>query len=397
MSACIQLARRTSRMGASAIREILKVTEKPGMISLAGGLPAPESFPTDLIRRLSDQVMTGYGARALQYGPSEGFAPLREAVAEHLSARHIHTTPDAVLVTSGSQGALDALGKVLISRGDRVAVEAPTYLGALQAFNPYEPTYVQIASDNKGMIPGALEEALRRRPVKFVYLVPTFQNPTGRTLGQSRRLALVEILQRHDTLVIEDDPYSALCYAGTVPAPIKSLAPDHTVYVGTLSKVLAPGLRVGYCLAPPPLDRQLVLAKQGCDLHTGTFAQALAAAYLAGGHLSRHLPEILSLYRPRCRAMLTALARCMPDGFSWSQPNGGMFVWVEGPVRMDMDAVYAAAVARGAAFVPGRHFYPDPDQGRHTMRLNFTLPREAEIDRAVAILGAVVRQPALAA
>ena len=397
MSACIHLARRTSRMSASAIREILKVTEKPGVISLAGGLPAPESFPTDLIRRLSDQVLTRYGARALQYGPSEGFAPLREALADHLTARHIHTTPDAVLVTSGSQGALDALGKVLISKGDRVAVEAPTYLGALQAFNPYEPTYVPIAGDNEGMIPEALERALGRRPVKFVYLVPTFQNPTGRTLGPQRRVALAAIAQRHNTLIVEDDPYSALCYTGTVPAPIKSLAPEHTVYVGTLSKVLAPGLRIGYCLAPLPLDRQLVLAKQGCDLHTGTFGQALAAAYLTGGHLSRHLPEILSLYRPRCRAMLAALDRCMPDGFSWSQPNGGMFVWVAGPTWMDMDAVYAASVARGAAFVPGRHFYPDPGQGRHTMRLNFTMPREAEIDRAVAILGEVVRQPARAA
>ena len=386
MNATIRFAKRTDRMGASAIREILKVTEQPGIISLAGGLPAPESFPTALMATLTDRVLSRYGAAALQYGPSEGFGPLREALAVHLGQRGIVAAAKDVLVTSGSQGALDALGKVLISPGDRVAVQAPTYLGALQAFNPYEPCYVAIPSDANGMIPEALEAAVRECPVKFVYLVPTFQNPTGETLDRDRRLALAEVLRRTDTLLVEDDPYGALCYQGEVPPPVKHLAPGHTVYVGTLSKVLSPGLRVGFCLAPPPLDRQLVLAKQGCDLHTGTLSQAIASEYLTGGHLERHLPRILDLYRPRCKAMLAALERHLPQGFSWSRPAGGMFVWVEGPASMDMDAVYESAVACGTAFVPGRHFYPDPDQGRHTMRLNFTMPNEDGIDTAVASL-----------
>ncbi len=384
MGATIRLARRTERMGASAIREILKVTEQPGMISLAGGLPAPESFPTALMADLTNRVLSRYGTAALQYGPSEGFGPLREALAVHLRQRGITAGADGILITSGSQGALDALGKVLISPGDRVAVQAPTYLGALQAFNPYEPRYVTIASDAKGMIPEALERAVRRRPVKFVYLVPTFQNPTGETLDRERRLALADVLRRTGTLLVEDDPYGALCYQGEVPTPVKQLAPNHTVYVGTLSKVLSPGLRVGFCLAPPPLDRQLVLAKQGCDLHTGTLSQALAAEYLAGGHLERHLPLILDLYRPRCKAMLAALKRHLPPGFSWSKPAGGMFVWVKGPACLDMDPVYETAVACGTAFVPGRHFFPDPEQGRNTMRLNFTMPQETAIETAVA-------------
>ena len=386
------LAHRTRHMSRSAIREILKVASQPGMISLAGGIPAPASFPLDLIGDLSRQVIDTYADRAFQYDLTEGFMPLRQALAAHLTGRDIHVSGETILITSGSQGVLDAIGKILVSPGDGVGLESPTYLGALQAFSPYEPSYAAIACDNDGVIPEALEQVLAKGRVKFIYLVPTFQNPSGRTLPLDRRRAIAALIERYDALLIEDDPYSDLRYEGHTLPPLKSLAPDHVVYVGTLSKVFAPGLRIGYCVAPEPIRNWLVLVKQGVDLHTSTFNQALAAEYLAGGHLQRHLPHILDLYRPRQQAMLTALDRHLPDGFEWSHPEGGMFVWVEGPRGFDMGNVYRTAVQRQVAFVPGHFFFPEAGQGRNTMRLNFTMPGADEIDRAIQIVGDIIRE-----
>ena len=384
------LARRTKTMGANAIREILKMVSQPGMISLAGGIPAPESFPLDLLGRLYQAVMDKYGAAALQYDPTEGFGPLREALANHLAALGIQTTPDGVLAASGSQGVLDALGMVLISRGDKVAVESPTYVGALQAFAPYEPRYVNIETDDEGLIPDALEAALRRHKIKFVYLVPTFQNPTGRTLPLDRRLEIAGLIRKYNALLVEDDPYSALRYRGDALPPIKSLAPEQVVYIGTMSKVLAPGLRVGYCIAPEALRKWLVIVKQGIDLHTGTLSQALAAEYLSGGHLQTHLPRILALYRPRQEAMLQAMDCFFPKTFRWSRPQGGMFIWAQGPRGMDMAEVYSRAVARKVAFVPGQYFYAQRGRGLETLRLNFTMADEQTLRQAIAVLSEVL-------
>ncbi|MFO7715858.1 PLP-dependent aminotransferase family protein [Desulfosarcina sp.] len=385
-----RLARRTRNMGASAIREILKVVSRPGMISLAGGIPAPESFPMEVVRELTAAVLDKFGPAAFQYDLTEGFRPLREALVDYLADKGIAATAEHILIASGSQGVLDCLGKILISPGDQVALEAPTYLGALQAFNPYEPAYVQIGTDDQGMLPDALADALSRQPVKFIYLVPTFQNPTGRTLPMKRRRAIADIIQRFDTLLVEDDPYGDLRYRGTSVPPIKTLAPDHVVYISTLSKVFAPGLRMGFCLAPDLIRQWLVLAKQGVDLHTSTFNQALASEYLTGGHLKRHLPRIIALYRPRQQALLDAMKRFFPDAFTWTAPDGGMFVWVEGPDGMDMEAVNQKAVNRNTAFVPGTFFFARPGDGRHTMRLNYTMADEATLTRAVGILGEVL-------
>jgi 2-aminoadipate transaminase len=384
------LAPRTARMDVSAIREILKVVAQPGMVSLAGGIPSPDSFPLALLDELTGMVLQKYGPRAFQYDATEGFGPLREALVQHLADRSVPATPGEILIATGSQGVLDALGKIVIGPGDLVAVEAPTYLGALQAFNPYEPRYTQVATDDDGLIPESLAETLARQPVKLVYLAPTFQNPTGRTLPLARRRQVAEIVQRHDVLVIEDDPYSDLRYRGEAVAPLKSLAPEHVVYVGTLSKTFAPGLRLGYCVAPPPLLRWLVIAKQGVDLHTSTYTQALAAEYLAGGFLKRHLPSIIQLYAPRQAAMLAALERAFPPGFTWSRPEGGMFIWVEGPAGFDAEAAYWRAIERKTAFVPGRFFFANPGDGLATLRLNFTMADEATLDRAVQVLGDVV-------
>lgn len=383
-------ATRTAKMQENAVREILKVVNRPGMVSLAGGIPAPESFPLDLMPTLLEKVLHNHGSTALQYDATEGFAPLRTALVTYLAEKGVTATADDVLVFSGSQGVLDALGKILISPGDKVAVEAPTYLGALSAFNPYEPAYVQIATDKEGILPDALEAALRTESIKFLYLVPTFQNPTGRTISLERRQTIAALLQQYGVLLVEDDPYRDLRYRGEALPPIKCFAPEHVVYISTLSKTFAPGLRIGFCVAPQAVHRWLVITKQGVDLHTSTLNQALAAEYLAGGYLQQQLPKILAIYAPRQQAMLEALDRHLPEGFQWTQPDGGMFLWLEGPTALDTEAAYWRAVEQSVAFVPGKFFFAEPNTGRNTMRLNFTMSDEATIDRAVATLARVL-------
>lgn len=385
-------ATRTAKMQLNAIREILKVVNRPGMVSLAGGIPAPESFPLALMQELTTTVLQKYGATALQYDATEGFPALRVALSDHLATKGVQATAEQILIFSGSQGVLDGLGKILITPGDAVAVEAPTYVGALSAFNPYEPAYVQIATDDQGIIPTALEAVLRRQPIKFIYLVPTFQNPTGRTLSLDRRQAVAQLIQQYGVLLVEDDPYSDLRYSGEALPPIKTFAPDHVVYVSTLSKTFAPGLRIGFCVAPPEIYRWLVVAKQGVDLHTSTFNQALAAEYLTGGYLQQQLPKILAIYQPRQQAMLAALDRYMPSSFQWSQPEGGMFLWLEGPDGLDTEEIYWRAIERQTAFVPGKFFYAEPGVGNATMRLNYTMANEERIDWAVRTLAEVIAE-----
>ena len=380
------LADRTGNMKASAIRETLKVIAQPGMISLAGGIPAPESFPMDIMHQLIDQVLDKYSWRALQYGPTEGFPPLRQALGEYVKTRGVSASAEDVIITTGSQGSLDALGKIMITKGDKIVVEAPTYLGALSAFNPYEPEYLSVRTDADGVIPEALDEILSRHRVKFVYLIPTFQNPSGRTIPLARRQEIARIIVHHGALLLEDDPYSRLRYRGDDLPTIKSLAPDHVVYMSTMSKVLAPGLRIGYCVAPPDIRNWMVLAKQGIDLQSSSFDQALAAEYVSTGCLEKQIPKIVALYRPKQEAMLAALDKYFPESFTWSRPDGGMFLWAEGPKGLDADRLYYKAVERKVAYVPGRYFYADGESGRAAMRLNFTMSTVEELDRAIKIL-----------
>jgi 2-aminoadipate transaminase len=386
------LADRTRKMGASAIREILKVVSQPGMVSLAGGIPAPESFPLEIIQELVSKVFDKYSSQALQYDLTEGFIPLRTALVDYLGKKQITASVNEILIASGSQGVLDALGIVLISPGSKVAVEAPTYLGAIQAFNPYEPEYIRMDTDDDGLIPESLEQVLKTENIQFIYLVPTFQNPTGRTIPFERRKHIAEIIQRYNALLIEDDPYSALRYRGQEIPSIKTLAPENVVYVSTFSKVFAPGLRLGFCVAPELIRKWLVIVKQGIDLHTSTFSQALAAEYLAGGYLDRHLPKILSIYKPKQETMLQALQNYFPDNFRWSKPEGGMFLWVEGPQGVDMENLYWKAIEKKVAFVPGKYFFTRKGEGIETMRLNYTMADEETLDRAVKVLSDVIKQ-----
>jgi 2-aminoadipate transaminase len=339
---------------------------------------------------LITEVIERYGSGAFQYDLTEGYPPLREALVPYLAKKRIATREEEILIASGSQGVLDTIGKVLISKGDRIAVEAPTYLGALQAYTPYEPEYVRLATDDEGLIPESLDAALGAGPIKFVYLVPNFQNPTGRTIPLARREAIADILKRHNALLIEDDPYGDLRYKGAPIPAIKTLAPDHVVYVSTLSKVFAPGLRIGFFVAPKPLGRWSVLVKQGVDLHTSTFNQALAAQYISGGYLEAHLPKIRALYAPKQAAMLEALERHFPPNFRWSRPDGGMFIWVMGPRGMDMEKVYWKAIEENVAFVPGKFFFTGKDEGLETMRLNYTMADEETIFRAIETLAGVL-------
>ncbi len=386
------LAGRTKLMEANAIREILKVVSNPGIISLAGGIPSPDSFPMDIFEELTARVLATHKSQAFQYDLTEGFMPLREQVATLLRNRGIEISADSVNITSGSQGVLDAAAKLMISKGDKIAIEAPTYLGAISAFNPYEPEYVDMEMDDQGLVPESLEETLKTHKIKFIYLVPTFQNPTGRTLTMKRREKIAQIIQKYNALLIEDDPYSALRYRGDALPPIKTLAPDHVIYISTLSKVFAPGLRIGFYAAPKFLRQWLVLVKQGIDLHTSTFNQALAAEYLAGNYLDAQLPKIKELYKPRQQAMMDALTRILPNDFKVSPSDGGMFLWITGPEEMKGLDLYNKAIEKGVAFVPGQFFYTNPVQGHNTMRLNYTMADEATLETAVEKLGEAISE-----
>ncbi|MDE2636578.1 MAG: PLP-dependent aminotransferase family protein [Chloroflexota bacterium] len=385
------LSQRTLSMRRNQIREILKVVSQPGMISLAGGIPAPETFPIEDLYRLNEAVLDRYGAAALQYDLTEGFTPFREALVDYLKEKEISVSADEILVFNGSQSVLDTLGKVLITPGDTVVLESPSYLGAISAFSAYEPNYVSIATDDEGIVPESLAETLDRQKVKFIYLVTTFQNPTGRTLSATRRHEVAEIVRQRGALVIEDDPYSDLRYRGEAVPPFYTFAPENTVYVSTISKVFAPGLRLGFCVAPAVIHEWLYTAKQGADLHSNTYAQALATEYICSGTIYEQVPKIIELYGPRLEAMLDAMDRYMPADYRWTQPDGGMFIWVEGPQGVDAEGIYWQAVEQKVAFVPGKYFYIEPEEGLATMRLNFTRSDEEAIQKAIAALGAVIR------
>lgn len=379
---------RARAIQSSAIREILKVTERPEVISFAGGLPAPATFPVDKMRVALDRVLTGKGREALQYSTTEGFAPLREWIAKRLSLPEAPISPDEVLIVSGSQQGLDLLAKVLVDPGDTVLVETPTYLGALQAFSLFDPKYVSVASDENGLIPEALDESMRG--AKFLYCLPNFQNPTGRLLAEERRQVLANRARELDLVILEDDPYGALSYDGETPPSIRSLAPERTVYMGSFSKVLAPGLRLGYVIAPPALRAKLVQAKQATDLHTATLSQMAVYEVIKDGFLDTHIPTIRKLYREQCAAMLAALSRHMPEGVRWNKPRGGMFLWAELPKGMDASSVLARAVEQNVAFVPGMPFYA-ANPVVESLRLAFVTVPPPRIEEGVERLANVIR------
>lgn len=380
------LARRAEKMNPSVIRELLKVTERPDIISLAGGLPSPQTFPVAAFAEACAKVLRDDGPAALQYAASEGYGPLREAVAAQLPWP---VDPAQVLITTGSQQGLDLVAKVLVDSGSRILVETPTYLGALQAFAPMEPQVVGVASDDHGV----LAEDLRRKApgARFAYLLPNFQNPTGRTMSEERRAAVSLAAAQAGLPLVEDNPYGDLWFDQPPAAPLTARNPQGCIYLGSFSKVLAPGLRLGYLVAPREIFPKLLQAKQAADLHSPSFNQRLVAEVLRDGFLQRHVPTIRALYKQQRDAMLAALEREMAGlDVQWNRPDGGMFLWARLPAGMDAARLLPQAVERGVAFVPGAAFYADAADAR-TMRLSFVTATPAQIDTGVAALAATVR------
>ena len=386
------LAARLRDVASSPVREILALTQQPGVISFAGGLPAPELFDAPGLRAAFAAALADdrFGA-TLQYSTTEGDPALRRAIAARLGARGLPTDPDDVLVTSGSQQALTLIAAVLIEPGDAVLVEEPSYLAALQCFQMAGARVVPVPCDDDGLDPDALAALIRREQPKLLYTVPTFHNPTGRTLPLERRVALAATAARLGLWIVEDDPYGELRYRGAPIAPIAALpgAEDRTIALSTLSKVLVPGLRIGWLRAPAALRHALVVAKQAADLHTSTIDQAAAAHWLAHCDLDAHIAGLRAVYAPRRDALVSALPDILPEGSRWTRPDGGMFVWVRLPDGWDADDLLPLPLERQGAFVPGWPFFPAvPD--RATLRLSFTTHTEPEIADGIGRLGAAV-------
>jgi len=394
-------AHRTKKMGSSVIRELLKLTEQPDIISFAGGLPAPEVFPVKEFQTACSAVLEHQGARALQYGATEGYLPLREMIARHNARYSVQVTSDNIMITSGSQQALDFIGRLFINRGDYVVVESPTYLGALQAWNAYGAQYISVPSDEHGMIVDKLEEALRVGP-KFIYILPNFQNPSGSTLTMERRKRLIVLADQYGVPIVEDDPYGQLRYEGEhVPsvATLDSRYRDekdgvytgNVIYLSTFSKLLAPGLRLAWVIAPPEVIRKLVMTKQAADLHTSSFNQYVAHEVAKGGFLDEHVKVIRATYKERRDVMLEMMDEMFPQEVKWIKPEGGMFLWGVLPERIDAAEVLKTALDRKVAFVPGAAFHPNGG-GKNTMRLNFSFSSPEVIREGITRLGATLKE-----
>ncbi len=399
-------AQRNQRMTRSIIRELLKLTTQPDVISFAGGLPAPEVFPTERCREAACNVLQNAGSMALQYGPSEGYLPLRQFICNQMARYGISAQPSNVLITTGSQQALDLIGKLLVNAGDLILVEEPTYLGALQAWNAYSAEYVGVPIDDNGLRTDLLEDALRQGP-KFMYVLPNFQNPGGTTLALERRLEVVHLSNKYGIPIVEDDPYGALRYAGDHVQPLVALDADYqhsaglnghgymegnVIYLGTFSKTLAPGLRLGWMVAPVEVIDQLIMGKQGTDLHTSTFDQMLAYEVVKDGFLEQHVRTIRRVYGERRNVMLQALETYFPEGCSWTHPDGGLFLWARVPDEIDTTALLPLAVEHKVAYVPGTAFFADPTRGHNTMRLNFSNAQPQQIEEGIRRLGTMLKE-----
>lgn len=385
-----RISSRAQKITSSAIREILKVTERPEVTSFAGGLPSPATFPVERIERACTSILSRDPKAALQYGPTEGFLPLREWVAARCSQSGAAISPSNVLITTGSQQALDLIAKVLIEKDRNLLVETPTYLGALQAFSLFEPRFVSVPCDDEGPISADLEE-VAAQPASGFYLLPNFQNPSGRRISHHRRRELVAIAAQRDLLLIEDDPYGELSYGGEKLPTLLSMNTKGVVYTGSFSKVLAPGLRVGFVVAPDAIYGKLVQAKQAADLHTPSFTQRIVYEAVKDGFLDQHIPTIRDLYGKQCSAMLDALKQYFPKEAHWNAPRGGMFIWVTLPEQIDSTALLEKAIANNIAFVPGAPFFSGQPE-RNTMRLSFVTVPVERIQQGIKRLGELIAE-----
>ena len=388
-----RLAQRMQRMKSSIIRELLKLTVQPDIISFAGGLPAPDLFPLREFEEACHHVMQNQGEIALQYSPTEGHLPLKQYLAETMSRYGIFVEPENILMVNGSQQGLDLIGKLFIDVNSRVLTSRPTYLGALQAWNAYEADYCTVPMDESGMcveeIPHQIKDG--HKP-KLVYVLPNFHNPAGTTLSLERREKLVEIARQFDLIIVEDDPYGELRFEGEDITPVFRMAPERTIYLSTFSKTLAPGLRLAWVVAPKPLIARLVQAKQGADLHTGTFVQMVTHDICQSGFLRQHVRTLRRAYRQRRDAMVDSMTEHFPPEATWTVPQGGLFLWVRTSDKINTRDFLPKAVEEKVAYVPGFAFYPGEVGGEHTMRLNFSYSNEETINEGIARLGRAMKK-----
>ncbi len=391
-------SKRARGMKASEIRELLKLTQNKEIISFAGGLPNPGAFPAKVAAELTKEVFENHAEDALQYGTTEGLPTLREAFAENYSAHKLECSPDQILITSGSQQGLDLLSKVFLNPGDTIIVGAPTYLGALGSFRAFQANIESVPLDEKGFRVDALEEKLEAlkhegKRVKFIYLVPTFQNPTGVTIPEDRRKRILAMAEEYDTLVVEDDPYGRLRFEGDGVPSLFSLdrGVGRVIHMGTLSKLLAPGLRVATLMGHPDMIKKFVIAKQSTDLCSNTLTQFISAEYIRRGHLDEHVKFIRDLYGKKKNIMLQAMDDFMPSGVEWTRPEGGMFIWATVPEGLNTVDLFSKAIERKVAYVVGRAFYVS-DGGEREMRLNFSYASDESIREGIERLGKVIEE-----
>lgn len=386
-----QYADRTKGMNASIIREILKVSSRPGIISFAGGLPAPETFPLKSFEKAVRETIRVDGTRALQYMVTEGHAGLKKYLCGWLKEQKIHVTPEQMLLTQGSQQALDLLGRIFLKPEDKILVEDPTYLGAIQCFNAYQVKYIAVPIDEQGLRPDDVKKALKKNRVKFIYVVPTFQNPAGTTMSIERRKALIKIARANNIPIVEDDPYSILRFKGKPVPSIYSLAKGQgVIYTSTFSKLLSPGIRLGFVMGEQELINQLVLSKQASDLQTNTFIQYAAYHYCKSGYFEKHIPLIIKDYKRRSQVMMNAIKKYFPKEVQCYDSEGGMFIWCVLPKKIKASEVFKKALQKKVAFVDGSVFFANGG-GKNTMRLNFTNSTDQSIKTGISRLGTVIK------
>ncbi len=390
-----KFSQRAINLSGSVIREILKVTERPDVISFAGGLPSPKGFPSTPLLDAFTKVLTETPEVALQYGPTEGYRPLREWIVQDFAKRGVQLNIDEVLIVSGSQQALDLLGKLFIDDGAKVLVESPSYLGALQSFSVQNPQYATVETDDQGMIPADIT-ADKAKDARFIYALPNFQNPTGITMSLERRQELVETCAKYGLPIIEDDPYGELRFEGEHLPSLLALGRDAAATVirmGSFSKILAPGLRLGFVIAPAPVINKLVQLKQATDLHTQTISQMAVYEAIQGDFFEQHLPAVRELYRQQCHFMLDALSEHFPSSCKWTRPTGGMFIWASMPEHIDTAAILPQVVEEcKVAYVPGMPFYTDLNKApKNNLRLSFVTVSEDKIKEGISSLGRFIK------
>ncbi len=389
----LKFAERMDNIKASEIRELLKLTQRPEIISFAGGLPAAELFPTKELIEISKEVIEKHGSKALQYGPTEGYQPLREVITKRMEKVEVHMSPEDVLVTSGSQQGLDFVAKIFINPGDSIVVEKPSYLGAINAFKAYQPNFIDVELEDDGMNMEELEEILKNgENIKFIYVIPDFQNPTGKTWSTEKRIKLVELANKYDVVIVEDNPYGELRFEGEMLPAIKHYDTEgRVVFFGTFSKIFCPGLRLGWVAASPEILNKFILVKQGADLQSSTISQIEVATYFENYDIENHIEKIKETYLRRRNLMLKVMDEEFPEGVKYTRPEGGLFSWVELPEHINTRELAVKALEKNVAFVPGGSFFANSDN-EHCMRLNYSAMKDELIVEGMKKLAEVINE-----